>query len=111
MNVVNGFDVSDNGNYFVIASPAQNEVLLMKVISWKEKVFSPAIKLAITATNPVFSSDNNYLAMVVFRTNKTDPKKITSGIEYYSLQTQSMLKKRVPFDSKSINGIYVSDWR
>jgi hypothetical protein len=112
-NIVTGFDVSDDGQFAAITDPANNSVQIIRVLNWSGTVLSSLAEIPVTATNPVFSPDDGYLAMIVLYQNPSTAQgaRPVPVLRYYSLATQQFLTQSEPFDSASTNSIYMTDWR
>lgn len=111
LTIANGFDVSDDGELFALTDPGNATVSIVRATHWAGNILSLVKTLEVVASNPVFSPDSQYLAMVAVRPN-IDPDGVPiPRIEYYSLQSSAFLENVMTFDPTTIDSIYLTDWR
>ncbi|HET8580973.1 MAG TPA: hypothetical protein VFL98_00700 [Candidatus Paceibacterota bacterium] len=107
-----GFDVSDDGQFAAVTDPADGSVQVIRALNWPGGILSTFATLPITATNPVLSPDDHYLAMVALQPGGSDPESpLIPTLEYYSLTTQQFLPQSLVFDPTTTTAIYLTDWR
>lgn len=109
LTIVNGFDVSDDGQLLVLTSPAEETVAVLDLSSWLTDATTKPHVVSAIASNPLFSPGNKYLALVM-------PEKGVSGereskLRYYSLVSNKFLEISDNFNPETIDGIYLTDWR
>lgn len=108
--ITTGFDMANNGHTFVLSYPERGEMKLVNMTNWSSMLFAPITTIPVVATNPVFSPDSNFIAMLTFEPrDNTHNEKITS-VSYYSPITQTFLEEKVTFESGA-DGIFLTDWK
>jgi len=108
--IVSGLDVSDDGTLVSFSDPARSSVQVIRALNWDTGSLASVVDLHVLATNPVFSPDNRYLALIVLEA-AGENELLVPKVEFVSMSTFELLPYKIPFDMKTIDGIYMTDWR
>lgn len=112
VTVVNGFDVSDDGQRVAFSDPASGTFLILHALDWKSGVVPVTDDLSgIAVNNLAFSPYNDYLAALTITATGGSSGITTSAIQYFSLTQHTFINATVPFDHSVVKSIYISDWR
>lgn len=104
-NIASGFDVANNGGFLVITNPESAQVIVLRVLDWRSALVSAYAHMRKSATGPIFSPDGSHIAMLsVGKDGQTE-------VVFYSMDTKSFMQETISFDSESISGLYLTDWR
>ena len=109
--LVNGLDVSDDGQFLAVTNPSTGDVSIIRALNWDSGLLSDYADIPVTATSPVFSPDDSYLAMFVLNSDQNNASSSVASIRYYSLANQQFIDKTVSFNPATIGGLYLTDWR
>lgn len=112
MTSVNGIDVSSKEKYLALTTPENGKVTIIPLSEWLNEKKTLATIVSVNASNPIFSPDNKFLAMVVLEEDKNSSESdSTANLKFFSLESLQFLPDPLEFGDEVVQGIYLTDWQ